>query len=72
MKSLGQLEQHAFYILFIAAILVLFWYSIWNIMDELKETAKDRWGVTAHQFSCLVLASVVGLIALFPETLEKF
>lgn len=70
-KSLGQLEEHAFFILFTAFILILFWHSIWGILDKIETVCEARFNITKIQFNILSLLFVVLIIGLFPMILQK-
>jgi hypothetical protein len=71
-KSLGDLEKHAFYILFIAFVLILFWFSLWGLLDEIVDEIKRRSGCKKHGVYLGMLLVVLGIIAFFPRALERF
>jgi len=70
-KSLGQLEEHAFFILFTAFILILFWHAVWGILDKIETVCERRFNVTKFQFNILSLLVVILIIRLFPMILQK-
>jgi succinate dehydrogenase hydrophobic anchor subunit len=72
LKSLGQLEQHAFFVLFTAFILVLFWHATWGIVDRVEHYVVDELHVKKLVFNVATLMFVVFLIGLFPRMLLKF
>jgi len=70
-KSLGQLEEHAYFILFGSVILVLFWHGIWGLADNLEHYLKDRHGIRKEYFNIATVMLVVLIIGVFPKILEK-
>lgn len=70
-KSLGQLEEHAFFVLFMAFILVLFWHGVWGLTDNLEHYLIDRYGMRKEYFNAATIMLVVLIIGLFPKILEK-
>jgi len=71
-KSLGQLEAHAFFVLFTAFILVLFWHATWGVADMVEHYFVDELHVKKFMFNVATLMFVVILIGLFPQMLLKF
>lgn len=72
LKSLGQLEAHAFFVLFTAFILVLFWHATWGIVDIAEHYALEKFQVKKLTFNVATIMIVVILIGLFPRMLLKF
>lgn len=70
-KSLGQLEEHAFFILFLATLLVFFWVAVWGLTEELLTSLEQTYGIKKTSLYMGLLGSVVLLIGLFPQMLEK-
>ena len=70
-KSLGQLEEHTFFILFTAFILILFWHAIWGILDKIETVCEARFNITKIQFNILSVLIVILIIVLFPIILQK-
>ena len=70
-KSLGQLEEHAFFILFTAFILILFWHAVWGILDKIETVCEARFNITKIQFNILSVLIVILIIGLFPIILQK-
>jgi succinate dehydrogenase hydrophobic anchor subunit len=70
-KSLGQLEEHAYFVLFMAFILVLFWHGVWGLADNLEHYLKDQYGMRKEYFNAATIMLVVLIIGLFPKILEK-
>jgi succinate dehydrogenase hydrophobic anchor subunit len=71
-KSLGQLEEHAFFILFIALVVVLFWHGIWGLMDTVEQYAVNRLHIKKTVFNLATIILVLLIIGLFPQILLKF
>ena len=70
-RSLGDLEQHAFYILFVGILVVLFWFAIWELMTELVNYVHYRYYIPKWKvYMCLLLA-VILCVDIFPQLLEK-
>ena len=67
-KSLGQLEEHTFFILFTAFILILFWHAVWGILDKIETVC---FNITKIQFNILSVLFVILIIGLFPIILQK-
>jgi hypothetical protein len=70
-KSLGQLEKHAFFILFMSTILVLFWHGLWGIADMLGEHLEKRHNIRKLHFHIITIFLVILIIGLFPKILDK-
>jgi succinate dehydrogenase hydrophobic anchor subunit len=70
-KSLGQLEKHAFYLLFILFIIVLVWHGMWGLVDAVQEYLYLGYGIKKIHFNVATLAIVVLIIGLHPEILKK-
>jgi succinate dehydrogenase hydrophobic anchor subunit len=70
--TLGKLESHAFFLLFIAFILTVFWYSMWGILDDMADYMKKKLGLTKHTIYIGMLGFVLIVVAIFPKMLERF
>ena len=70
-KSLGQLEKHAFFIIFMSTILVLFWHGLWGIADMLGEHLEKRHNIRKLHFHIITIFLVILIIGLFPKILDK-
>lgn len=71
-KSLGQLEEHAFVVLFMAFIIVLFWHGVWGLADNAESFAVKRLGVKKEIFNAVTIMAVVFIVGLYPQILGKF
>jgi succinate dehydrogenase hydrophobic anchor subunit len=71
-KSLGQLEEHAYYILFMAFILIVFWHAIWGVTDTIKDYLEKHYNIKPIQFHIGTIGLVILIIGLHPEILDKF
>ncbi len=70
-RAYFKLEEHAAGILFIALVIILFWYAIWGLLDETSDTLKQKYGWSQTQIYLGCLGLVAALILLFPETLGR-
>ena len=70
-KSLGQLEEHAYFILFMGFILVLFWHGIWGLADNLEHHLKNNYGLRKEYFNAATIILVILIIGLFPKILDR-
>jgi hypothetical protein len=71
-KSLGQLEEHAFYLIFLGTIITLYWHAVWGILDRIEKHLETYHGLPKSYFHILSIILVVLIIGLFPEILQKF
>jgi hypothetical protein len=69
--SLLKQEEHAAFVLFLAFLLVLFWYAIWGLTDEFVEEVQRRYGVSKGRVYAGILAAVLLFIVAFPQMLQK-
>lgn len=70
-KSLGQLEKHAYFIVFMGTILVLFWHGVWGITDMLADHVETRHNIRKLHFHIVTVLIVIIVIGLFPKILNK-
>lgn len=70
-KSLGQLEEHAYFIVFMGAILVFFWHGVWGITDMLADHLETRHNIRKLHFHIATVFLVIMTIGLFPKILQK-
>ena len=70
-KFLGRLEQHVFFILFMAFILIMLWHGIWGLADSLEHYLQTRYGLKKTHFNIITVCIVVLIIGIFPQILEK-
>jgi hypothetical protein len=66
-----KMEEHACFILFIAFIIVLFWYAVWELLDEFVEYLNRKYGVKNTHTNIFLLLAVILIIGLFPQVLNK-
>jgi succinate dehydrogenase hydrophobic anchor subunit len=71
LKILGRLEEHAFFILFMAFILIMLWHGIWGLADSFEQYLHERYGFKKIHFNLTTVLGVVLIIGLFPQILEK-
>jgi hypothetical protein len=72
--SLGRtidLEKHAFFILFIAIVLMIFWHAVWELLSELTDYIHEKYGIKRVYVYLISLLGVMLLIGIFPQILEK-
>jgi hypothetical protein len=65
------LEEHAFFVLFIAFIVVLFWHALWELSNEFVNYLHEKYGVKKSHVYMIYLLIVILLIGIFPQVLEK-
>ena len=66
-----KLEEHAFFILFVAIILMVFWHAVWELLGELTDYIHRQYGVKKRDVYIISLMIVTLLIGIFPQILEK-
>ena len=66
-----RLEEHAVFILFISFILILFWYAVWQLLDEFTEFLNKKYGIRRLSVNTLFLLIVLLFIGIFPQILQK-
>jgi succinate dehydrogenase hydrophobic anchor subunit len=71
-KSLGQLEEHAFFVLFMAFIIVLFWHGVWGLADNTESYVVKRLGFKKEIFNVVTIMAVIFIVGLYPQILGKF
>ena len=71
LKFLGRLEEHAFFILFMAFILIMLWHGIWGLADNLEHYLHTRYGLKKTHFNIITVFIVVLIIGLYPQILDK-
>jgi len=70
-KSLGEIEEHSFFILFVAFILIVFWHSIWELLSEITNHLHARYRIEKWKLYTGSLLCVMIVIGIFPQILEK-
>lgn len=71
-KSLGQLEEHAFFVMFMAFTIVLFWHGVWGLVDNVESYVVKTLGVKKEVFNAATIMTVVFIVGIFPQILSKF
>ena len=66
-----RLEEHAFFIVFVALVLIIFWYAVWELLQELTDHIHQHHRVEKWKIYTGSLLLVFLLIVLFPQILEK-
>ena len=66
-----KLEEHAFFILFVAIILMVFWHAVWELLGELTDYIHKRYGVKKRDIYIISLLIVMLLVGIFPQILQK-
>jgi hypothetical protein len=69
--SLGRLEEHAFFTLFTGFMLVIFWFGLWALLDELVEHIHKVYGLAKWKIHIIMILLVIVMIGFFPQILEK-
>jgi succinate dehydrogenase hydrophobic anchor subunit len=70
-RSLGDMENHAFFVLFVGFVLIVFWHAIWELLTELTDTIYKRHGVAKWKVYVGSLIFVILFIGVYPEILDK-
>lgn len=71
LPSLSRIEEHAFFILFIAFIIVLFWFGCWELVNTSVEHLHQRHGIAKWKISVVIILFVILMIGFFPRILQK-
>ena len=66
-----RLEEHAFFILFIGIILIMFWYAVWHFLEEFTEFLNKKYGIRKLSTNTAFLLIVLLFIGVFPQILQK-
>ena len=66
-----RMEEHAFFILFIALVLIVWWYAVWGLLDEFTSYLHKKYGIQKRNIYAIFLLLVVLLIGIFPQILKK-
>jgi hypothetical protein len=66
-----RMEEHAFFILFIAFVLMACWYAVWGLLDEFTTYLHKRYGIQKRNIYAVFLLVIVLLIGIFPQILKK-
>jgi len=66
-----RLEEHAIFILFIALILIIFWHSVWQLLDEFTDYMNKKYGIRKISINTILLLIVILFIGAFPQILQK-
>jgi hypothetical protein len=69
--SLGRIEEHAFFIIFVAFILIVFWYAVWELLTEFIDTIHKQYGIKKWKIHMLALIGVFFIIGGCPQILKK-
>ena len=71
MRSLGELENHAFFVLFVGFVLIVFWHAIWELLTELTDTIHKKHNVPKWKIYMGSLILVLLFIGVYPQILDK-
>jgi len=66
-----KLEEHAFFILFMGFILIVFWHGVWELLNELVDHLHEKHGFKKRNMYIISILIVILLIGVFPQILEK-
>jgi hypothetical protein len=66
-----KLEEHAFFILFVSLILMVFWHAVWELLGELTDYLHKRYGITKRNVYLISILVVILLVGIFPQILQK-
>ena len=70
-KSLGRLEKHAFFVLFMAFILIMLWHAIWGVADYIEEYIQEQYRIKKVNINIITLLIIILIIGIYPKILEK-
>ena len=71
LRSLGAIENHAFFILFISFIIILFWHAVWELLTELTDSIHKQYGIKKWKIYGIYLLIILLIIGVYPRMLEK-
>jgi hypothetical protein len=66
-----RLEEHAAFILFMGFVLILFWYALWCLLEEITETIHKKYQIRKTNIYLIYLLLVVLFVGMFPQILQK-
>lgn len=72
--SLGRitkLEEHAFFVLFIGILLIMFWHAVWELLNEITDYLHTKRGLKKWKVYMISLLFVLLMIGIFPQILQK-
>jgi dolichol kinase len=69
--SLGRMEEHALFIFFVAFILIVFWYAVWELLTEFIDRINKEYGIKKWKIHVISLIGVLVTIYVFPQILKK-
>jgi len=70
-RSLGDMEEHAFFVLFVAFVLIVFWHAVWELLTEFADVIHRRRGIPKWKIYVGSLVFVILIIGVYPQILEK-
>ena len=70
-ETLGRLENHTFYILFICILVIIFWQSVWELVADFVIFVEHRYGIKRWKVYSALLIMVILLIEFHPIFLDK-
>lgn len=70
-RSLGAMENHAFFIIFLSFIMIVFWHAIWELLTEFTDTVHTRHGIAKWKIYVGSLVLVLLFIGVYPKILDK-
>ena len=66
-----RLEEHAFFILFIAVVIMIFWHSVWELLSDFTSYIEKKYGYKRWKIHATSLLCILILIAVFPQILTR-
>jgi len=70
-KSLGQLEERAAFIIFMASIALFFSHGLWGLTDKLEAHLEQRHNINRLHFNVFTILFVIIIIGIFPKILDR-
>jgi succinate dehydrogenase hydrophobic anchor subunit len=70
-KSLGQIEEHAFFILFLGILIIIFWHAVWELLEVIVGEINKRHGIPKWKLYVASIVMVILFIGVYPRLLER-
>ena len=65
------MKEHAFYILLLSLLPVLWWVAIWTLADDALESIQAKYKISKRVQCWFIIAFIILLIYINPEMLSK-
>jgi len=71
-KNIGQLEEHALFLLFMITVIVVYWHAVWGILDKIESYVVFHTNMSKADYHIMTILLVILIIGIFPKILQKF